>query len=56
MIAALYWIIMGAAALYLVREYREEFREQDAKPRLLQAEADQRHWDVVFARIEGRKP
>ena len=52
----LFWIIIGVLVLYLICDYREEFREQDARARQLQDEADQRHWDAVFAKIEGRGP
>jgi hypothetical protein len=53
-LTAFFWGVVVWSLLWVISDMRDEFRRQDAVAAQLQAEADKRHWDAVFARIEGR--
>jgi hypothetical protein len=54
MLADIYWTVMACVLLWVINDCMAEQRQWKASADRLQAEADKRHWDAVFARIEGR--
>jgi hypothetical protein len=50
----LFWSLVVAAFLNIIAESNERHRQRKAWADHLQAQAERRHWDAVFARIEGR--
>jgi hypothetical protein len=56
MLTAVFWSVMVWALLWVINDCMAEQRQWKASADRLQAEADRRHWNAVFARIEAGNP